>query len=270
MLIADSSGGLGPALNLWVPPNIHLSGQSGLRSENLANTLTGNASNIQIHESCKPYEQRQLVKALGDLYEISALARDYAIDHGPSMNRSDSDGTYNLYFGNSQTDTVVGAFEWLISGNKTGMILRCDDPSEICLTQDVWDATQWKLEEESNTTNLETVICPQTFETRRPLEQFCAFNYTVAGNETPNVEYFGIDLMHRLLHVLINSGSNSSSADIQYGYYADLYEDCLQLASENGEKAAFNSHNLQYFAADVYGRTVAYPGIGCTGKNSGG
>jgi len=73
--------------------------------------------------------------------------------------------------------------------------LHSDSKISSCPTQDVWDATQWKLEEEPDTTNLETVICPQTFETRRPLEQFCAFNYTVAGNETPNVEYFGIDLM---------------------------------------------------------------------------
>ncbi|KAK7454433.1 Prenylated Rab acceptor protein 1 [Stygiomarasmius scandens] len=108
---------------------------NSLRSRELKNTL----STVEIHSSCKPYERRQLVKALADTYEVVSVARDYVLDNGHS------DAVYKLYFGQAEPFTVVGVFEWLISADKTGVLLRCDDPDRNCATQDSWNG-HWRGE----------------------------------------------------------------------------------------------------------------------------
>jgi hypothetical protein len=107
----------------------------------------------------------------------------------------------------------------------------------------------------SNATD-ETVICPLSYSTRRPLEALCGGGYTVAGGKLNT--FFAADLMHRLYHTTkIGEGATE--------HFADSYSECLELAEEEPNDAVRNTHSLQYFALDVYAMEVALPGEGCTG-----
>ena len=106
-----------------------------------------------------------------------------------------------------------------------------------------------------NATN-ETVICPLSYETRRPLEQLCAMGYTVAGNESNT--YFGSDLLHRLYHI-------HAFGDNHVEHFAEDYAGALELAQTNSSYATHDSDTLQYFALDVYAYDIALPGVGCPG-----
>ncbi|EEB97564.1 hypothetical protein MPER_03090 [Moniliophthora perniciosa FA553] len=102
-----------------------------------------------------------------------------------------------------------------------------------------------------------------SYEGRKPLEQFCALGYTVANSSSSY--YFAADLMqisrHRFYHIpTIGNGI--------VGHYADSYEECLQLAIDHPQNAIYNTHSLQYFAADVYARVIGNPGKGCTASGS--
>ncbi|ESK87614.1 gpi-anchored protein [Moniliophthora roreri MCA 2997] len=144
------------------------------------------------------------------------------------------DKLFKTYFGTAQPYPVLGANEQLISGNKTGILFRCDNIDGNC-GQEGWYG-HWR---------------------RKPLEQFCALGYTVT-NSSPSY-YFAADLMHRFYHIpTIGNGI--------IGHYADSYEECLQLAIDHPENATYNTHSLQYFAADVYARVIGNPGEGCTGN----
>lgn len=102
----------------------------------------------------------------------------------------------------------------------------------------------------------ETVICPLSYTTRKPLETMCSNGYTIANNKLAT--YFAADLMHRLYHTTkIGEGAAE--------HYADTYSECLELAQNNSAEAVRNTHSLQYFALDVYAMEVALPGEGCTG-----
>ncbi|KAK7054499.1 Prenylated Rab acceptor protein 1 [Paramarasmius palmivorus] len=217
-----------------------LSAGNALASRELTDTLT----KITIHESCNVTERRQLSKALQETYELASVARDYVLQHGHT------DQLFKTYFGTGEPYPVIGAYEQLISGDKTGVLLRCDNIDGNC-DQEGWYG-HWRGE---NAT-LETVICQRSYEGRKPLEQFCALGYTVA--EYSPSYYFATDLMHRFYHI-------PAIGNEIIEHYADSYEDCLQLAIDYPTNATYNTHSLQYFAADVYARVVGNPGEGCTG-----
>jgi hypothetical protein len=42
---------------------------------------------------------------------------------------------FRKYFGNGPTSPPVGWFSKVVSGNKAGVIFRCDDPDRNCATQ---------------------------------------------------------------------------------------------------------------------------------------
>ncbi|KAL0572651.1 Prenylated Rab acceptor protein 1 [Marasmius crinis-equi] len=190
-----------------------------LISRELNNTISA----ITIHESCNSTERSLLTKALQDTYAVAGAARDYVVEHG-------ADDVYKRYFGNAPTFTVIGAFEHLLSGNKTGVLLRCDDIDQNC-HQDGWNG-HWR----GTNATLETVICPLSYETRKPIEEFCQSGYTVT--ESSPSYYFATDLIHRLYHVpTINNNIIS--------HYADEYADCLALAIRRPQQAVYNTHTLQ-------------------------
>lgn len=223
-----------------------LSSPLNLASRSLeSRELTDTLSTVTIHDSCNSTERRQLTKALADTYEVASVARDYVLNHGVN------DAVYQTYFGNADPFSVIGAYENLISGNKDGILLRCDDIDQNC-HQEGW-AGHWRGE---NAT-LETVICPLSYELRGYNEQWCTRGYNVA--EFSASYYFATDLIHRFFHVPTISNN-------LVGHYADEYADCIELAEHNATWAPFNTHTLQYFAADVYGREVAAPGVGCSGE----
>ena len=103
----------------------------------------------------------------------------------------------------------------------------------------------------------ETVICPLSYETRKPLDGLCAYGYTVA-NGALNF-YFASDLIHRIFHM-------PSQGEGVVDHYADDYNECVELALTSPEDTVRNTHTLQYFALDVYAYDIALPGDVCTGK----
>ena len=101
------------------------------------------------------------------------------------------------------------------------------------------------------------MICPLSYETRRPLVAMCGLGYNVANGATNF--YFASDLLHRLFHIpKVGEGAVE--------HYAEEYDTCLELAETNPEEAVRNSDTLQYFALEVYAFDIALPGEGCAGK----
>jgi hypothetical protein len=200
---------------------------------------------VPIHSSCNATQTALLRDGLSDAAKLAEHARQHVLRWG-----SGSD-FYVKYFGNAPTAEVLGWYDKLANGDKTGVLFRCDDIDDNC-QQSGW-AGHWRG---SNATQ-ETVICDLSFTTRKPLAGLCAYGYSVASGAL-NL-YFGSDLVHRLLHV-------PSVGEGAVEHYADTYDECLDLATHNSTEAARNSHSLQYFALDVYAYDVAVPGEGCTGK----
>lgn len=103
----------------------------------------------------------------------------------------------------------------------------------------------------------ETVICPLSFELRRPLSAVCNLGYTVAESKLNT--FWATDLMHRLLHVpTISEGI--------VDHYAKGYTGILELAKKDPAKSGIDSDTLQTFAIDAWAWDIAAPGVGCTGK----
>lgn len=103
----------------------------------------------------------------------------------------------------------------------------------------------------------ETVICPLSYEVRRPLEAVCGLGWNVANGKTNF--YWASDLLHRLLHIpKVGEGIVE--------HYAEDYESVIELAQTEPELSVRDSDTLQYFALEAYAYDVAVPGEGCAGK----
>ncbi len=102
----------------------------------------------------------------------------------------------------------------------------------------------------------ETVICPLSYSTRKPLSQMCAMGYNVA--EWPTNTYFASDLLHRVYHM-------PAISENFVDHFADTYEEVLELAMNNNTYSVRDSDALQYFALDAYAYDIAVPGRGCPG-----
>lgn len=199
-----------------------------------------------IHQTCNSTLRAQLEVGLAETQQLAAHARDHILRFG---NESEH---VRRYFGNASTATAVGWYERVVNADKTGMTFRCDDPDRNCATQTGW-AGHWRG---ANATQ-ETVICPLSFEVRRPLSSVCGLGYNVA-NSRLNV-FWATDLLHRALHVpTISLG--------QVEHYAEDYAGVLELAKNNATYAIVDSDALQYFAIDVWAYDVAAPGVGCSGE----
>ena len=103
----------------------------------------------------------------------------------------------------------------------------------------------------------ETVICPLSYEVRKPLEAVCGLGWNVANGKTNF--YWASDLLHRVLHIpKIGEGIVE--------HYAEDYESVIELAQTESELSVRDSNTLQYFALEAYAYDVAVPGEGCAGK----
>lgn len=117
--------------------------------------------------------------------------------------------------------------------------------------------TGWAGHWRGSNATLETVICPLSFEIRRPLSAVCGLGYTVAASKLNT--YWATDLLHRVLHV-------PAVSEGVVEHYAEDYADALRLGKEEPELAWVDSDVLQYFAIDVWAYDIAAPGVGCTGE----
>ncbi|KAL3952432.1 hypothetical protein ACCO45_012375 [Purpureocillium lilacinum] len=221
---------------------------------------------FNIHQSCNSTLRAQLQQGLDEAVQVAQHARDHLLRWG---NRSEFT---QKYFGNSSSATPIGWYDRIIAADKTGMLFRCDDPDRNCETQKskpsinpgcirshelTWSAEQTGLDTGGVAMLRLTVICPLSFQIRRPLSAVCNLGYTVAGSKLNT--YWATDLLHRLLHVpTISEGI--------VDHFAEDYAGILELAKTKSDKSGIDSNALQYFAIDVWAYDIAAPGIGCTGK----
>lgn len=202
-------------------------------------------TSFPIHESCNATETRLLQRGLDEAVALAKHAKEYILRYG---NSSD---IYTKYFGTAGTGEAIGWLDKLVSGDRGNSLFRCDNIDGNC-DQAGWGG-HWRG---SNATG-ETVICPLSYTTRKPLDGLCGYGYTVISGALNF--YFASDLIHRLYHVP------------QFGegiveHYADSYEDCLELALSDPALSVRNTHTLQYFALEVYAYDISVPGTGCLGE----
>ncbi|PWN49293.1 zincin [Violaceomyces palustris] len=197
----------------------------------------------KIHESCNGTQRAQISRGVEDMKKLAHNSINHILNHP-------MDEFFTKYFGEKADPApVLGYYEQLVYGDKGDALLRCDNIDGNC------QFANWNGHWRGNNATSETVICDLSYETRRPLEQLCAFGYQL-GSDNPS-QYFGADLMHRAFHV-------PNFVHDQIHHYADSYADCIELAKTNSSAAVSNQHTLQYFALDVYSRkTVKW---GCVGE----
>ncbi|KAF7563923.1 hypothetical protein G7046_g186 [Stylonectria norvegica] len=209
---------------------------------------SGWTKTFPIHQSCNSTLRSQLAEGLDEAVQLAQHARDHLLRWGVNSEFTQK------YFGNGSTSVPIGWYERIISADRTGMTFRCDDPDRNCATQDAW-AGHWRGE---NATT-ETVICPLSFEIRRPLSSVCGLGYTVAESKLNT--FWATDLMHRVLHV-------PTIAEEGVDHFAEDYAEVIALAKSDPSKSVIDSDALQYFAIDVWAYDIAAPGVGCTGEYS--
>ncbi len=140
-------------------------------------------ADVPIHSSCNATQAAQIQAGLDDMKTLAQATVDYIMRNG-------RDELFAQYFGaDADTSPVVGIFQQVLSKNKNGMTIRCDDPDEKCY-QDGWNG-YWR----TNVT-AETNICDLSYTTRRRLTQLCGFGWTVAGSNSNLI--WGADLLHRM------------------------------------------------------------------------
>lgn len=200
---------------------------------------------FEIHKSCNDTQVNQLQQAFSEVLILAQHAKDHTLRFGILSD------FFVKYFGNATTGEVIGLYDEVISGNKTGILFRCDNIDGNCKNAG-W-AGHWRGD---NATD-ETVICDLSYTSRQYLAQVCSRGYTVAGS--PNNVYWASDLLHRIWHTA------KLGHDI-VGHYADTYSECLELAEHNSSLATRNSATLRFYALDVYAYDIAVPGKGCTGE----
>ncbi len=97
----------------------------------------GGTPEIPIHESCNATEVAQLRRAMEDSFTLARHAKEHILRFGnESM-------FFQKYFGTAATAEPVGWFERMVSGDRTGVLFRCDDPDGNCaLNPSKWSSSR--------------------------------------------------------------------------------------------------------------------------------
>ncbi|OBT60599.1 hypothetical protein VE03_10041 [Pseudogymnoascus sp. 23342-1-I1] len=207
----------------------------------------GYVSEFAIHPSCNSTERHEITAGLEQAVTIAQHAKEHILIH------RNSSKVFQKYFGQGPTAPVIGWLDKIATGNRDGIIFRCDDPDQNCVTQDAWAGHH-----RGSNASAETVICPLSYTSRRPLTALCARGFDMATGRTN--DYWAADLMHRLYHVPL-------VGEDEVDHYADGYSELLELAAgANYTDAARNSASLSYFALEAYAYDISVPGEGCVGK----
>ncbi|KAF2197100.1 zincin [Delitschia confertaspora ATCC 74209] len=213
---------------------------------NILPSSSWHAEEYGIHKSCNATQALQLRRGLNEMVLLVEQAKSHILQHG------NSSALYRKYFGDEASAEPAGWYDRVANANRSEVLFRCDDPDKNCVTQEGW-AGHWRG---SNATQ-ETVICPLSFETRRPLEAMCAFGYNVA--DSPTNFYFASDLLHRVFHI-----PQISLGTVEH--FTENYAKVLELAKKDSSLSVRDSDALTYFALEVFSYVV-FPGEGCPGMS---
>lgn len=221
----------------------------------------GYVSQYQIHPSCNATQRLQIETGLNETIRFAQHAADHVLRW---QNTSE---IYRKYFGDRPAYEVIGAFEIISSGDKSGVLFRCDNPDGNCALKgklvltvmDKADFVGWAGHWRGENATGETVICDLSYQTRRSLSSMCSLGYNVASS--PLNIFWASDLMHRLYHMPAIGGAYIE-------HFADDHDEVLELAVSNSSESTHDSHALQYFALEVWAYDIAVPGVGCPGEQS--
>lgn len=86
----------------------------------------GAVSNFPIHSSCNSTQRAQIAAGLNETILLAEHAKEHVLRWGNSSE------LYQKYFGELPPFQVIGAFDLVVSGDKGGVLFRCDDPDNNC------------------------------------------------------------------------------------------------------------------------------------------
>lgn len=86
----------------------------------------GAVAQYPIHSSCNATQAHQIELGLNETIGLAEHAKEHVLRWG---NASE---TYRRYFGNRPSYEVIGAFDIIISGDKSNTLFRCDNPDGNC------------------------------------------------------------------------------------------------------------------------------------------
>lgn len=221
----------------------------------------GRVSQYPIHSSCNATQRLQIETGLNETIQFAQHAADHVLRW---QNNSE---IYRKYFGDRPVYEVIGAFDIIASGDKSGVLFRCDNPDGNCALKGKSKSTStnntdflgWAGHWRGENATGETVICDLSYQTRRSLSSMCSLGYNVASS--PLNIFWASDLMHRLYHMPTIGGAYIE-------HFADDHDEVLELAASNSSESTHDSHTLQYFALEAWAYDIAVPGVGCPGAQS--
>lgn len=86
----------------------------------------GAVTQFPIHSSCNASQTHQLATALNETVLLVQHAKEHILRWG---NESE---VYQKYFGDRPPYDAIGAYEIIVSGDKSGVLFRCDNPDGNC------------------------------------------------------------------------------------------------------------------------------------------
>ncbi|GAA6032235.1 hypothetical protein JCM8097_007137 [Rhodosporidiobolus ruineniae] len=247
MLALLSLAALFPTFALAAPAPSEWTYKTALKEfEVPTNWSAGAHKGYSVSSTCTFDERRAIGDGLDEALELAAQARDH-------LRRYGNDTIFNAWFG-SETDPnlLLGLYDRLVDGDKTGITFRCDDVDDECNGKYGIIPGYFRA-----TAKDETVVCPTYYLAKPRLEETCVNRWTLANNGSELTQ--GAWFMHRLLHLPTGSGGRLSDV-------VDTVGAALELAQGvNHTQAAYSIHTVQYYALDVYAYDILAPGVGCRG-----
>lgn len=86
----------------------------------------GAVSQFPIHESCNATQAHQIAVGLNETIQLVEHAKEHVLRY------RNSSEIYRRYFGDRPPYEVIGAYDIIASGDKAGVLFRCDNPDGNC------------------------------------------------------------------------------------------------------------------------------------------
>jgi len=86
----------------------------------------GAVSQYPIHESCNATQAHQIALGLNETILLAQHAKEHVLRF------SNNSEIYRRYFGDRPPYEVIGAYDIIVSGDKEGVLFRCDNPDGNC------------------------------------------------------------------------------------------------------------------------------------------
>ncbi|KAI5478172.1 hypothetical protein MNV49_005339 [Pseudohyphozyma bogoriensis] len=210
----------------------------------------GGSNNYTADDSCDITQKR----LIGDGLSEALTLLDHARAH---LRRFGNDTIFTDWFGkDADPNTALGLYDRLVDGDKSNLVFRCDDVSNLCNSSTYGVIPGYFVPTDKD----QTVVCPTYFNKKPELQNMCNQGQTLVKNGSELTQ--GAWFVHRLLHTPTASGGRLSDV-------VDTVAEALELAAGvNQTQALYSIHSVQYYALDTYAFDILLPGVGCRGDPS--